>query len=436
MPPLPPRGAPAVPGAEGYLGPLRPGKAPRKAGSLRPLVAAFLLLPPSLSHAQSRQLELGLEGFAYGSATTALNRENVLGLEDYPGLGRLALGWRETHGSFRAVFRGYVEQTWGTRGDETDWVVRQGYAQYWWGEKAGLRVGKQRIAWGSGFAWNPTNRLEPPKNALNTTLEQEGVLAVRLDWSPAAWARVVLVGSTTDATPRDLPLAAADVERRDAVSLRARFLVSDTDVALVASAGENQRTLFGLDLGRDLGFAAVHAEAALYEGAEMFPPRDDELFIRVVAGALRTSGENAFALEYFYNGEGYSDGGVDLWLDGLDRSWAAATNPALPPEPQRQALAVYTSGASIPYAGGLGLRRHYLHASWTRGGATSVWTGAVRTVLGLDDGAFALTPGVGWAPRGNVTLNVDAVLLLGPEESEYRLAPLRGALQARLKVLF
>jgi hypothetical protein len=60
----------------------------------------------------------------------------------------------------------------------------------------------------------------------------------------------------------------------------------------------------------------------------------------------------------------------------------------------------------------------------------------VRTVFGLDDRAFALTPGVGWAPRGNVTLNLDAVLLLGPDESEYRLAPVRGALQARLKVLF
>ena len=315
-------------------------------------------------------------------------------------------------------------------------MVRQGYAQYWWGEKAGLRVGKQRIAWGSGFAWNPTNRLEPPKNALNTTLEQEGVLAARLDWNPAAWASVVLVGSTTDATPRDQPLAAAEAERRDVASLRARFLVKDTDVAFVASGGKNQRTLFGLDLGRDVGFAALHAEAALYEGAEMLPPRDDTLFFRVVAGALRTSGENAFALEYFYNGEGYSDGGASRWLEGLDRSWSAATNPALPPELQQQALAAYAAGASIPYAGGLGLRRHYLHASWTRGGATSVWTGAVRTVVGLDDGSVALTPGVGWAPRGNVTLNVDAIVLVGPEESEYRLAPLRGALQARLKVLF
>jgi hypothetical protein len=60
----------------------------------------------------------------------------------------------------------------------------------------------------------------------------------------------------------------------------------------------------------------------------------------------------------------------------------------------------------------------------------------VRAVVGLDDGSLALTPGVGWAPRGNVTLNLDAVVLLGPDESEYRLAPVRGALQARVKVLF
>ncbi len=298
-----------------------------------------------------------------------------------------------------------------------------------------MRLGKQRIAWGSGFAWNPTNRLEPPKNTLNTTLEQEGALAARLDWVPAPWASVVLVGATMDAPPRGLPVAATDTERRDAASLRARFLVRDTDVAVVVSGGKNQRTLFGLDVGRDLGGSvALHAEAAVYEGAEMFPPRDDTLFFRIVAGALKTRGENAFALEYFYNGEGYSDAGATHWLSVLDQAWAAATNPALPPEQQQQALQAYAAGASIPYAWGLGLRRHYLHASWTRGGATSVWTGAVRAVVGLSDGALALTPGVGWAPRGNVTLNVDAVLLLGPEESEYRLSPVRGALQARLKV--
>jgi hypothetical protein len=403
----------------------------------RPGVLVLSLLLPPPASGQSRQLEVGLEGFVYESQASPTNRDNVLGLDGHPGLGRLAFGWRETRGGFRAVFRGYVEREWGTRENETSGVVRQGYAQYWWGESVGVRVGKQRIAWGSGLAWNPTNRLEPPKNALNTTLEQEGALAARVDWAPTSWLSFVAAGATTDAQPRDLPVAAGESAPRRTAALRTRFLVKDTDLAVVVSGGENQRTLLGLDVGRDVGgLFTAHAEAAVYQGAEMLPPREGETFLRLVAGVLRTSGENAIALEYFRNGEGYSGAQAEAWLGTLDRAWSTATNPALPPEVRETAAATYGAAASIPYAWGLGLRRNYLHASWTRGGATSVWTPAVRTVIGLDDGGWALTPGLGWAPRGNVTVNVDAILLLGPPESEYRLSPLRAALQARLKVLF
>jgi len=406
----------------------------RRAAVLAAGLLAAAVVPAA---AQTRQLELGLEGFGYRSQASLVNRENVLGLDDHPGLGRLALGWKETHGAFRAVFRGYVERTWGTRADETSWVVRQGYAQYAWGDTLQARLGKQRIAWGSGLAWNPTNRLEPPKNALNTTLEQEGALAARVDWTPTPWASVIAVAATTDAQPRDRPVASAAAERRKSLALRARFLAKDTDLALVVSGGENQRTLVGLDVGRDVaGLFTAHAEAAVYEGAEMFPPRDGETFFRIVAGLLRTSGENAFALEYFRNGEGYSDPQAEAWRSTLDRSWFLATNPARPAPVREEAAAAYAAAGSIPYSWGLGLRRNYLHASWTRGGATSTWTGALRAVVGLDDGGWALTPGVGWAPRGNVTLNVDAIVLLGPDDSEFRAAPLDAALQARLKVLF
>jgi hypothetical protein len=400
-------------------------------------LAAGLLAGAASAAAQTRQLELGLESFAYRSQSSLVNRDNVLGLADRPGLGRLALGWKETHGAFRAVFRGYVERTWGTREDETGWVVRQGYAQYAWGETLQARLGKQRIAWGSGFAWNPTNRLEPPKNALNTTLEQEGAVAARVDWAPSTWASVIAVAATTDAQPRDLPVAMAGADRRDTVALRARFLVRDTDLAVVLSGGKNQRPLVGLDAGRDVGgrFTA-HAEMAAYRGSEIFPPRDGDTFFRIVAGVLRTSGENAWALEYFHNGEGYTDTEAAGWRRTLDRAWSAATSPELPPQVREPAAATYAAAAAIPYSWGLGLRRNYLHASWTRGGATSTWTGAVRAVVGLDDGGWALTPGIGWAPRGNVTVNVDGIVLLGPDDGELRVAPLDAAVQARLKILF
>ena len=174
------------------------------------MTASALLLRGPPRSAQTRQLEVGLEALRLPQRDDA-PQPRQRPRPRHPSRPRAPR--RRLEGDARLLPRGLPRvrrAEWGTQGDETDWVVRQGYAQYWWGEKLGVRVGKQRIAWGSGFAWNPTNRLEPPKNALNTTLEQEGALAARVDWVPAPWASVVLVGATTDATPRDLPLADGD----------------------------------------------------------------------------------------------------------------------------------------------------------------------------------------------------------------------------------
>jgi hypothetical protein len=277
--------------------------------------------------------------------------------------------------------------------------------------------------------------VEPPKNPLNTGLEQEGARAARLDFIPTAWAGVILIASETDAASPDLPFDAAGPERRTG-AVRARFLVRDTDAAVVFSGGRNQRTLLGLDLGRTFGAWSAHAEASTYEGSELPPARDDERFYRVAAGVLWTRDQTSVAAEYFYNGEGYGEDALDAYLGALDRSYRASVDPRLPPEAQAEARESYRRLSAVPFTGGLGLRRHYGHASVSRGTASGVFTTALRAVVGLEDGGTALTPGVVWAPRGNLTVNLDGVVLLGPDESEYRLSPFRGALQARVKVLW
>jgi len=399
--------------------------------------ALFALIPflaPPL-HAQSREIELGVEGYYYRTTATALNRDNVLGLEPDLGQLRATLGWKESHGGARAVFRGYVERRSGLPGDETRWVARQAYAQYWWGSRFGVRAGKQRIGWGSGFAWNPTNRIEPPRSALNTGIEQEGALAARLDWVPTAWAGVVLLAARPDITRTELPTA-LESGRRRAAALRARFLAKDTDLALVVSGGKGLRSLVGLDLGRDLGSVSFHAEAALTRGAELPPAREQRTFLRLVAGGLRTRGTTAIAIEYFFNGEGYGEAERERFRGDLEAAYRLATDPTLAAPAREIALTRYLAAAALPFSGGLGLGRHYLHASWSRSPIRERWTAALRGVVGLSDGGVALTPGVGFAPRGDLTLRLDAVLLLGPAESEYRLAPLRGALHVQARVLF
>jgi hypothetical protein len=398
----------------------------------RTALVALLLAAPA--HAGSREVSLGVEEFHYRTEATPLNRDNVLGLDPEEDLLRGTLGWKETHGALRLVFRGFVEKRLSS-GTDAEGTVREAYAQYGFGDGLSIRVGKQRASWGSGFAWNPTSRLEPPKNPLNTGLEQEGARAVRLDFIPTAWAGIILIASETDSATTDLPFDTTGPTRRTG-AVRTRLLVRDTDVAVVFSGGRNQRTLVGLDLGRTFGAWSAHAEAATYAGAELPPPRDDQRFFRVAAGMLWTQDQTSVSAEYFYNGEGYGEAALAAYLGALDRAYVASTNPLLPEDARAEARESYLRLAGAPFTGGLGLRRHYAHASVSRGTASGVWTTALRAVVGLDDGGAALTPGVIWAPRGNLTVNVDGVVLLGPDDSEYRLTPFRGALQTRVKVLW
>lgn len=393
------------------------------------VLVGFLALIARGAAAAGPEAELGLENFLYPTAETVLNRGNALELRDPEDLLRLTGGARQTWGNARFVARGYVEKR---AAGNTRAQVRQAYAQYWWGSVVGVRVGKQRVAWGSGFAWNPTSRVEPPKNPFNTGLEQQGAWAIRTDIVPDSRTGLILVAARSRTEPGDLPFDAARIERR-ALAMRLRRLVGDTDIALVVSGGRHQRTLFGLDITRGLGGTwAAHAEASVYRGAELAPVRDHETFFRIATGALKTVGETALSFEYFYNGEGYGQDAFDGYRDGLTRSFAASTNPALPASVREEARIAYLSGAGLPYSGGLGLRRHYVQAAWTRNHIAERWSATVRGSLGVDDGGFALTPGVSFAPSGSVTIGVDAIVLLGPEDSEYRLAPVRGALQSRV----
>ena len=398
--------------------------------------ALALALAAAPVFGEGPEIEVGVENLFYRTAETPLNRGNVLGLDESEDLLRASLSARQRLGEARVVFRGYVERSLGGTGNETRWRARQAYAQYGFGSGLQLRFGKQRIAWGSGFAWNPTNRLEPPKNPVNTGLEQEGAWAARMDLIPASWGGVILVAAQGTTNVGDLPFPTREAERTSG-AIRARFLVRDTDLAVVYLGGKNQKTLLGLDAARDVfGSVSLHAEAALHRGSEIDPLRQDQTFFRVAAGALHAEGTTSLSLEYFFNGEGLSDAANGRYLAALEASYAASQDPLLPPDAREEAFGRYLGLAAVPFSGAMGLRRHYLQAAFSRSEVGGQWTLALRAAMGLSDAGFALTPGVAWAPRPDTTLGLDGVVLLGPRDSEYRLAPVKGAVQARVKVAF
>jgi hypothetical protein len=395
-----------------------------------------LSLAPAFAFADGPELELGLENLYYRSATSPLNQGDVLRLGVDEDLLRAGLNAKQSAGEARFVFRGYGEKSVAGATGATRWRTRQAYGQYAFGSGLQMRFGKQRVAWGSGLAWNPTNRVEPPKNPLNTSLEQEGAWAARMDVIPSRWAGLILLAARSDTGLSDLPIERVAVRRRTG-AIRARFLVRDTDLALVFLGGKGQKTLWGFDVARDIfGRVSLHAEGAFHRGSEIDAARSGQSFFRLAAGGLYSAGSSSLSLEYFFNGEGQDGRSHSLYRAALDTSFAASRDPRLSPAARELALGRYLTLASVPFAGGMGLRRHYLHAAWSRSEIDGKWTLRCQATVGLTDGGVALTPGLAWAPRPDATLAVDGVILLGDAASEYRLAPIRGALQARLKVVF
>ena len=405
---------------------------PRRAGIL-PLLALLLGSGPE---AFADDYELGLENFLYRSTSTPLNRGNIFGLEPTENLFRLAGVGRKTFGNFAFKASAYVERQTG-KNDETRATFRQAFAEYKTESGFLVRLGRQRTAWGSGFVWNPTDRIEPPKSPANPGTERPGIDAARLDTSPTDWASLTLVAGRAKVTLTDLPGSLAsrtDPEWTGAV--RARLLVRDTDIALTWLAGTKREGLFGLDLGRTWGAIALHAESALYRGSEIDRARSEDSFLRVSTGALWSPSDSTLSVEYFFNGEGMNDAQFRAYTDRLERNLSAANDPNLPAAVRAAAFAAWNLDAAIPFGGNLGLRRHYASIAFTRREVATDLAMNLRTVIGLSDRGLIVTPGLAYAPSRNVQMNLDLVLLFGPEDAEYKLAPIKRALQARLKYSF
>jgi opacity protein-like surface antigen len=152
-----------------------------------------------------------------------------------------------------------------------------------------LRLGRQRIAWGSGRLWNPTDILNPYNPTQLEREERLGVDALLLEASLGALSRL----SAVYAPPVE------SLRASTAAHLRGNF--TGTDVALMIGEFHGDRVA-GLDLIGRLGDAGLYTELAFTR------PETGDDYTRAVAGA-----EYAFAntltvgAELYYNGRGTTE---------------------------------------------------------------------------------------------------------------------------------
>lgn len=189
-----------------------------------------------------------------------------------------------------------------------------------------LTLGQERIKWGSGRLWNPTDFLNArQRDPLALFDERTGVPMLKVHIPIESW-NLYVIGLLGQAGRLDALGAATRLE----------MAFEATEIAVSAVAGKDRKTSFGLDLSTALGDFDITAEVSLTDEHDSlrylgdccsFDPlvipsseKRDAWVARVSAGVLygfKVDSEDEaqyIGLEYFYNPLGYDDPDLYPWL--------------------------------------------------------------------------------------------------------------------------
>lgn len=153
--------------------------------------------------------------------------------------------------------------------------------------KVDLRLGRQRIAWGTAMLWNPMDMLNPFNPIQVERQERQGIDAALLDWDYNALSRVSLVY--------------AKQQSGESRALRWQGNQTGFDLSLMAGRFRDASVL-GFDFAGQIAALGVRGEITQTNSAS------DDGFTRAVIGADYTFGNSlSLNIEIYYNGQGAAD---------------------------------------------------------------------------------------------------------------------------------
>lgn len=154
-----------------------------------------------------------------------------------------------------------------------------------WGN---VEIGRQRISWGTGRIWNPTDLFNPINPANFTKIEKDGADAI---------STMIYLGSFTDL---NIVYNPTDDFNQSNYGFRFRTNYAQYDFALIGGYFD-KRIVAGLDFAGSLFDAGIRGEGIF----SIANKNDEESFLKFILGAdYQFSPELYAVVEYQFNGEG------------------------------------------------------------------------------------------------------------------------------------
>jgi hypothetical protein len=236
----------------------------------------------------------------------------------------------ETEGRSRCAMEGGIDL------DPSTGAIGFRLSELWaeWGaaDWASLRLGRQRLGFGSGFAWNPSDDLDPRRDPTDPTASRTGIDALQLRLDAGSAAGFPLSLSAVAVLPPGDPGAELADSR---LGVQAYAYIGAVELMLVGSLGElsspGSAWLAGGWATAPLGPFVLGLEGALRRRADAFRPdaagspvASDEAFAALVATATFRKGDWAVVGELGWDEAAYGRDELAAMLASPSKAdWAA-----------------------------------------------------------------------------------------------------------------
>lgn len=288
-----------------------------------------------------------------------------------------------------------------------------------------LDVGKRRMRWGKGYAWNPAAFLDRPKNPNDPELALEGFVVLSMDYIKSFPGKL----KTITLTPVLLPVydrINSDYGELNTLNFGGKIylLVYDTDIDFMFLAGEGVLDRFGMDFSRNLATNfEIHGELAyMPNDSKKIFGRDGSLTQKTYASTSYLLGMRVLTrrnltliLEYFRNGHGYTSREMEDFYFLVEQAYQFSLLTG--DDGQLRDLAGVESQAYRSFAP---MQNYlYLRASQKEPWNILYFVPSIFGIVNLSDSSFSLTPELLYNPVTNLELRARVTLLVGKAGSEF-----------------
>jgi hypothetical protein len=270
-----------------------------------------------------------------------------------------------------------------------------------------LRAGKQRLAWGTGYAWNPANILDNQRNAFTNADDPEGVIAFRndLNFGPITTQVIITPKQSWETSGR---------------ALRIKASPGGFDFSLgSAQNGLDPAAITG-DFACSLSGLGLHGEVLYQSGANTYTGAKN--ILNYLLGAdYNLPGGYYLAVEYYHNDTVFQDiNALKIYI---------ATHFILPGDIDNLNNLLIT----LSNNGGATQNHFFLRGSKTFGEAFNL---ELMLIYNPDDHSLVGQPKFEYIWKQNTSLYIKGLLAAGDPNSEANILPTKTRFDLGMKVSF